>query len=118
MRGDKSVDDVGSTKGVWFGRPINDAFDHRTVAEIQGKATKHSGRGRVSRLLHSKNDKEKIAGWKLELDKILQVFNVRRVSLVRPQLTAPLSDGVGRKHPCEGFWDSRQCVEDSGGGWQ
>ena len=76
VRGDKSVDDVGSARDVWFEQPIDDALDRRTVAEIQGKATKHSRRGRFSRLLHSKNDKEKIAAWKLELDRILQVFNV------------------------------------------
>ena len=55
---------------------IDDTFDYRTVAEIQGKATKHSGRGRISRLLHSKNDREKIVAWQSELDRILQVFNV------------------------------------------
>jgi hypothetical protein len=91
--------------------------DRRTVAKIQGKATKHSGRGRVSRLVHSKNDKEKIAAWKLELDRILQVFNVRRAPLAcQPQLTAPLSDGVGREHPRDGFRHARRYVEDPGGG--
>ena len=60
---------------VW--PPTDDTFDPRTVAEIQGKATKHSRRSRVSRFLHSKNDKEKIIAWKSELDRILQVFNVR-----------------------------------------
>ena len=77
MRGDKPVDDVGSTRDAWFGPFTDDAFDHRTVAKIQEKAAKQSGRRRVSRLLHSKNDKEKIAAWKLELDRILQVFTVR-----------------------------------------
>ena len=76
MRGDKPVDDVGSVRDAWFRTSTDDAFDHRTVGKIQGKATKYSGRGRVSRLIHSKNDKEKIAAWKLELDRILQVFNV------------------------------------------
>ena len=77
MRGDKPVDDVGSTRDAWLGPSTDDAFDHRTVAKIQEKAAKQSARRRVSRLLHSKNDKEKIAAWKLELDRILQVFNVR-----------------------------------------
>ena len=36
----------------------------------------------VSRLLHAKNDKETIAGWKLELGRILQVFNVRSVAVI------------------------------------
>jgi hypothetical protein len=49
------------------------------VAEIQRKVIKQSGRNAVSRLLHAKSDKETIAGWKLELNRILQVFNVRSV---------------------------------------
>jgi hypothetical protein len=47
------------------------------VAEIQRKVIKQSGRNAVSRLLHAKNDKETIAGWKLELNRILHVFSVR-----------------------------------------
>ena len=40
------------------------------------KVIKQSGRNPVSRLLHAKNDKETIAGWKSELNRILHVFNV------------------------------------------
>jgi hypothetical protein len=47
------------------------------VAEIQRKVIKQSGRNAVSRLLRAKNDKETIAGWKLELNRILHVFSVR-----------------------------------------
>ena len=61
---------------------IDNTFDHRTVAEIQGKATKHTRRSRVSRFLRSKNDKEKIAAWKSELDRILQVFTVRLFAFI------------------------------------
>ena len=41
----------------------------------------------VSRHLHAKNDKEKIAAWRLDLDRILQVFNVRSIVIVRQLLT-------------------------------
>jgi len=48
----------------------------RTVAEIQRKVIKQSGRNAASRLLHAKNDKETIAAWKSDLDRILRIFNV------------------------------------------
>ena len=41
------------------------------IIEKQGK------RNVVSRHLHARNDKEKIAAWKLDLNRILHVFNVR-----------------------------------------
>jgi hypothetical protein len=51
------------------------------VGEIRRKVIKQSGRNAVSRLLRAKNDKETIAAWKIELNRILQVFNVRSVIL-------------------------------------
>jgi len=51
------------------------------VVEIQRKVIKQSGRNAVSRLFNAKNDKEKIAGWKTELNRILLVFNVRLITL-------------------------------------
>jgi hypothetical protein len=54
---------------------------HRTVADIQRKATKQSIRGTASRLLHAKNDKETIAAWKSDLNRMLHVFTVRSVVL-------------------------------------
>jgi len=51
-------------------------FNRRTVAEIQKRVIKRSKRNVVSRLFHAKNDKEAIAGWKSELNKILVIFNV------------------------------------------
>ena len=47
------------------------------VAEIQKKVIKRSERHRVSRLFHSRDDKEMITGWKSDLNSLLQVFNVR-----------------------------------------
>ena len=51
----------------------------RTVAQIQRKAIKHSKRNAVSQLFHAKNDKETIASWKADLNRILHVFNVRSI---------------------------------------
>ena len=39
---------------------------------------KQSGRHAVSRFLHARNDKDAIAGWKSDLNGILNVFNVCR----------------------------------------
>ena len=65
------------------------ALDCRTVAEVQRKIVKQSGRNTVSRLFNAKSDKETIAAWKLELNAILHVFNVCSVPFVWPSLTVP-----------------------------
>ena len=57
-------------------------LDVRTVAEIQGKVVKQGKRNPVSRMFHSKNDKDAIAAWKQDLSRILHIFNVRSVSSV------------------------------------
>ena len=41
------------------------------------KVTKQGGRHIVSRFLHAMNDKDMIAGWKLDFNRILVVFDVR-----------------------------------------
>ena len=46
------------------------------MAEIQRKVIKQSERNAVSRIFHAKNDKEVIAAWKVDLNRILHVFNV------------------------------------------
>ena len=68
------------------------ALDCRTVAEIQDEVIKRSGRGTASRLFHAKNDKEAIVAWKLDLNRILHIFNVRSSSVVftRASLILPL----------------------------
>jgi len=50
------------------------------VGEIERNIIKQGNRNAISRRLRVKNDKEKIAAWKLDLDKILQVFEVRSVA--------------------------------------
>ena len=116
VRGDKPTHVVGSSRDVWFWPSTNDTFDRRTVAEIQGKATRHSGRNRASRLLHAWSDKDKIAAWKLELDRILRVFNVRSVCSTWLLLTIRFPDRVGDKYPCFCFRHSRRCIKDAGRG--
>ena len=51
----------------------------RTVADIERRLVKWGKRNPISRRLCAKNDKETIATWKLNLDRLLQVFNVRSV---------------------------------------
>ena len=64
------------------------ALDRRTVAEIQERVVGKRERGLFSRLAHAKDDKETIAAWKLDLIRILQVFNVRSAGSVRLPLIA------------------------------
>ena len=75
MRCDKPIDDVSWTSHI----PVfftNNVLDRRTVAEVQRKVIKQGGRNAVSRFFHARDDKEMIAAWKYELNRILHVFNV------------------------------------------
>jgi hypothetical protein len=65
----------------------DDALGRSTLAEIQRKIIKKGKRNMVSRLLHAKKDREMITAWKSDLTKILLVFNVRSVAVVRLLLT-------------------------------
>ena len=57
------------------------------MAAIQRKVIKQSKRNVVSRHLHAKNDKDKIAAWRLDLNRMLHVFNVRSIASVGRSLT-------------------------------
>jgi len=57
------------------------------VAEIQSNINKRGKRNKVSRMFHAKDDKEAIAAWRLDLNRILHVFNVRSVASARSLLT-------------------------------
>jgi len=57
------------------------------VAEIQRNVIKQGKRNVISRHLHAKNDKDKIAAWKSDLNRILQIFNVRSIVTVWRSLT-------------------------------
>ena len=54
------------------------------VAEIQKNIIKRSKRNALSQHFHAKNDKEMIAGWRSDLNRILHVFNVRPVNPAWP----------------------------------
>ena len=51
------------------------------------RIVKQSTRSVISRHLHAKNDKDKIAAWRSDLVRILHVFNVRSIVSVRRFLT-------------------------------
>src|SRR5882757_5665737 len=65
-------------------------WNGRTVIEIRQNITKKGKRGIVSRLFHSKNDKEVITAWRSDLNGALLVFNVSFVVGARPPLSACL----------------------------
>jgi len=73
---------VGETDDTHFGWLTDDALVRRTVGEIREKIIKRNERNAVSRLVHANNDKERVATWKLDLIRILQVFNVRLATLL------------------------------------
>jgi len=56
------------------------------MAEIQRRIVEKRERGLFSQLAHAKNDKETIATWKMDLIRILQVFNVCSVGPSQPSL--------------------------------
>jgi len=49
------------------------------VGEIERNIIKEGKRNVISQRLHAKSNKENMAAWKLDLDKIIQVFNVHSV---------------------------------------
>ena len=60
------------------------------MTDIRGKIIKRGKRNIISRLFHAKNDKETIASWRLDLNRILHIFNVRSVVSVRLLLNVSL----------------------------
>ena len=76
MRCNNSVDDVSWTRDAYAGRSTYQVLNRRTVAEVQRKVIKQSGRNSALRLFHAKKDKETIAAWKVDLNRILHIFNV------------------------------------------
>jgi len=47
-----------------------------------------------------------IAAWRLDLDKIIQVFNVRSVAWVMTVANFLLPEGTDNKHKCSRFYHS------------
>ena len=61
---------------------LTGVLDRRTLAEIQRKVVKQGKRNAASRFIHAKGDKDKIAAWKQDLVRVLNVFNVRSTTSV------------------------------------
>ena len=73
------------------------ALNCRTVAEIHGNVIEKGRRSSISRLVHTKNDREVVAAWRSDLNRVLHVFNVRSADPVRQFLTAHLPDRAGNQ---------------------
>ena len=54
----------------------------RIMDEIRGHVIERSKRNAISRRYHAKDDEKAIAAWKLDLNGILHVFNVRSITSV------------------------------------
>ena len=76
MRGDYAINKVSSTGGVCCMRFTRHTLDCRIATEIQGEIERE-GQNSLSEPAHMGNDRETIDAWKVELTRILQVFNVR-----------------------------------------
>ena len=81
---------MSGTSDGHTGRFADPVPNRSAVAEIQRNLIKQGERNSISRHLHAKSDKETIAGWRSDLNRILHVFNVRLVTSVRPRLTLHL----------------------------
>jgi hypothetical protein len=73
---------VSQTGNLHAERSTHRRLDHRTVTKIQRKVVKQRKRNAFYRFFVSKTDKDKIAGWKQDFIRILQVFNVRSIGSV------------------------------------
>lgn len=71
----------------------------RIAAEIQENIVKRGKRNPISQRYHAKDDKEAIATWRLSLDGVRQVFNVRSVTSAWPLLTICLQIELGVNTP-------------------
>ena len=71
---------MSRTSDEYAGQSTHQAVNCRTVAEIQRNIVERGKRNAVTRLFHVKNDKEAVTTWKLDLNRILHVFNVRSVT--------------------------------------
>ena len=65
------------------------------MADIQIKVAKQSKRNRISRAFHAKNDSQTIASWKVDLNRVLLIFNVSCIVPPWPALTIHTQTELG-----------------------
>ena len=68
------------------------------MADIQKKLAKWDKRNMIFRRFHAKDDRETIATWRLDLDKILQVLRVRSVARMAAIADFLLLEGTRNGH--------------------
>jgi hypothetical protein len=69
---------------------------------MQRRAKKTGKQNAVFRFILAKRDKDRIVAWNQDLFRILHVFNVRSMALLRIYELSPLSDRAGDRHQHEG----------------
>ena len=57
------------------------------MADIEKNVAEKNNRNVVSRALHAQSDKDTIAAWKQDLNRVLHTFNVRPVNSIWRSLT-------------------------------
>ena len=77
---------------TWVEPAMPKSFTHKalnrsTVTGIQTNIIKRGKRNVISRYFHKKADNKAIAAWRLDLNRILQVFNVRSLISILSLLT-------------------------------
>jgi len=76
-------------------RTVNyDSPDRRTVADIQRKLVKWNKLNVVFRYFLARKEKKTVAGWRLGLENILQIFDVRSVARVITVVNFPLHKAI------------------------
>ena len=63
--------------------------------EIRRKVTERSKQNAISRAFHAKNDSQTIANWRLDLNKVLLLFNVSSAVFSWPALTVHTQTELG-----------------------
>ena len=65
------------------------------MKKVQEKVIKQEKRGVITRHFHARSDKKVVATWRLDLNRILHVFNVCSVTSVQPFLTLCFQTELG-----------------------
>jgi hypothetical protein len=81
-RCDWRSDRVSRASNAHGERSTYQCLTRRMLAGIQRKVVKQGKRNAVVRFILAKGDKEKIAGWRQDLARVLRVFNVRSIGPV------------------------------------